>query len=99
MLQSFQNLADVVTAIQTYRCVKVITNPAGGNVVARDKAECPRCGGIVSTFITQIPSVTAHVLHGEPYPVLGAYHGPLTCERQLHMCAGLGRAQALQQRV
>ena len=24
---------------------------------------------------------------------LGAHHGPLTCERQLHMCAGLDRTQ------
>ena len=53
----------------------------------------PSAAALVSTFITQIPIVTAHVLHGEPKPVLGADHGPLTCERQLHMCAGLDRAQ------
>ena len=39
VLQSFQNLADDVTAITTGRCVKVMTNKAGGNVVARDKAK------------------------------------------------------------
>ena len=94
VLQSLQDLADVVTAIKTHGCVKVIMNPSGGNIMARGKAECPKCGGMVSTFITQIPSVTVHVLHGEPQPVLDTDHGPLTCERQLHMCAGLDRAQA-----
>ena len=36
-VQSFQNLADAVTTITTGRCVKVMTNPASGNVVARGK--------------------------------------------------------------
>ena len=69
-------------------------NPAGGNTVARGKSEGPKCGGKVSTFITQISSVTVHVLHGEPKFVLSAYHGPLTSECQLHMCTSLDRSQA-----
>ena len=80
VLQSFQDLADVVTAIKTHGSVKVITNPAGGNVVARGKTEGPKCIGMVRTFITQIYTVTVHVLHGEPKPVLGAWHRPLTCK-------------------
>ena len=61
-----KNVADVVTAIKTHGSVKVMMNPAGGNIVARGKSECPKCGGMVSTFITQIPSVIVHVLRGEP---------------------------------
>ena len=94
VLQSFQDLADVVTAIKTHGSVKVIANPAGGNIAARGKSECPKRSGVVSTFITQISIVTVHVLHGESKPVLGAQHGPLTCECQLHVCTSLDRAQA-----
>ena len=52
-----------------------------------------QCSGMISTFITQISTVTVHVLHGETKPVLSADHGLLTYERQLHMCASLDRAQ------
>ena len=41
--------------------------------MARGKSECPRCSGMVSTFTTQISTVTVHVLHGEPKPVLGVF--------------------------
>ena len=41
-------------------------NPAGGNVVARSKAEGPKCSGMVNTFITQISTGTVHVLQGDP---------------------------------
>ena len=44
----------------------VIMNTAGGNIVARCKSEGPKCSGIVSSFITQISTVTKYVLHGEP---------------------------------
>ena len=66
VLQSFQDFVNVGAAFRTHGSVKVIINPAGGNIVARGKSEGPKCGGMVSTFITQIPSVTVHVLHGEP---------------------------------
>ena len=69
-------------------------NPAGGNVVVRGNAEGPKCSGMVSTFITQITTVTVHVLHGEPKFALSENHGPLTCECQLHMRTSLDRAQA-----
>ena len=94
VLQSFQNLADVVKTIKIYGSVKVIMNPACGNVVTRCESECAKCSGMVSTFITQISTVTVHVLHGEPNPVLGSKHGSLTCERQLHMWTTMDRAQA-----
>ena len=68
-------------------------NPAGGNIVARCKSECPKCSGMVSTFITQVSTVTKNVLHGEVVVCVGhGWHRLLTCERHLHMCAGLDRA-------
>ena len=66
VLQSFQDLADVVTSIKTHGSVKVIMNLAGGNIVARGESECAKCSGMVSTFVTMISNVTIHVLHGEP---------------------------------
>ena len=72
VLQTFQDLADTVTTIETYGSVKVIMNPADGNIVARGKSECPKRGGMVSTFIAKISTVTVHVFHGEPKSVLGA---------------------------
>ena len=41
-------------------------NPAGDSIVTRCKSEGPKCSGMVSTFITQISTVTEYVLHGEP---------------------------------
>ena len=38
-MQSFQNLADAVTTITTSKCVKDMTNPAGGNVVTGNEAK------------------------------------------------------------
>ena len=72
VLQSFQDFADVVAAFKTHGSIKVIMNPAGGNIVARGKSECPKCSGMVRTFITQISTGIVHVLHGEPKRVLGA---------------------------
>ena len=71
MLQSFQDLTDVVTAIKTHRSVKVMMNPACGNVVVRSESKCAKCSGMISTFVTQISTMTIHVLHGEPQPPLG----------------------------
>ena len=93
-LQLFQDFGDIVTAITAHGCVKVLMNPAGGNVVVRGKAERPKCSGMVSTFRTQISTMTVHVLHGEPRFALNEYHGLLTSECQLHMCTSLDRAQA-----
>ena len=95
VLQTFQDLSDVVTAIKTRsKCIKIMMNPAGGNIVARGKSEGPKCSGMVSTFITQISTVTVHVLYGEPKFALSENHGPLTRECQLHMRTSLDRAQA-----
>ena len=62
------NLADVVTAIKTHRSVKVMMDPARGNVVARSDSECAKCSGMISTFVTQISTMTIDVLHGEQQP-------------------------------
>ena len=58
MLQSFKSLADVVTAIKTYSGVKVVTNPARGDILARDESKCAKGSSMMSAFITQIPTVT-----------------------------------------
>ena len=71
MLQSFQDLANVVTVIETHSSVKVMMNPSCGNVVVRDEPKCAKCIGMISTFITQISTMAIHVLHGEPQPTLG----------------------------
>ena len=84
----------LLTTITTGRCVKVMTNPASGNIVVRGKAEGPKCSGMVSTFIAQISTVTVHVLHGESKFALSENHGSLTRECQLNMCTSLDRAQA-----
>ena len=62
MLQSFENLADVVTAIKTDNGVKVMMSPARGDIMARDKSKFAKGSNMVSA---QIPTVSIHVLHGE----------------------------------
>ena len=42
-----------------------MTNPAGGDVLARDEPKCAKGSKMVCAFVTQIPTVTIHVLHGE----------------------------------
>ena len=49
---------------------------------------------MVSTFVTQVPSMTIHMMHGESEFVLYAQGGTLTSQRKLHMGAGLDSAQA-----
>ena len=51
---------------KTGRGIKVVTNPACSKVMIGHKAECPKCGGMISTFITQVSGVAVHVLHGKP---------------------------------
>ena len=71
-----------------------MTNPVCGEIVIGYKAECPKCRGMIGTFITQVPGVAVHVLHGKSWSVLDAQHRLLSCKCQLNMCAGLSRAQA-----
>ena len=54
-------------------------NPACGDVVAKDEPKSAKCSGMVSAFVTQIPTMTIHVLHGEPQSSLGMDHRLLTC--------------------
>ena len=46
---------------------------------------------MVSTFITQITTVTIHVLHGEPKFSLSENHGSLTRECQLANTSSMQR--------
>ena len=64
--QFFQDVSNVVARIKTSRGIKVMTSPTRGEVMIRHKAECPKCGGMISTFTTQVPGVAVHVLHGKP---------------------------------
>ena len=40
---------------------KLLLIQGGGNIVAGGKSECPKCSGMVSTFITQTSTVTVRV--------------------------------------
>ena len=76
VLQSFQDLADVVTAIKTHRSVKVMMNPACVATLWLEMSpNVPSPAAMISTFVTKISTMTIHVLHGEPQPSLG------TCKR------------------
>ena len=66
---------------ETHRSVKIMMKPACGNVVIRDESKCAKCSDMISTFVTQICTMTIHVLHGDPQPMLGADYRLLTCER------------------
>ena len=65
-LSSFKSFADVVTAIKTYRGVKVVTSPTCGNVMARDEPKSAKGSSMIGAFVSQISTVTKHMLHGEP---------------------------------
>ena len=43
-----------------------MTNPTRGKDGTGYKDKCPKIGGMISTFRTEIPSVAVHVLHGKP---------------------------------
>ena len=62
VLETFLDLADIVTAIRIFGKVKFLQIQR----LARSKTQCPQCSGMVTTFITQMSTVTVHVLHGEP---------------------------------
>ena len=66
MLQSFQNFTDAEAIIETFGSDKVVSSPTRSDIVARSESECAKCSGTGSTFVSQIPIVTVHVLHGEP---------------------------------
>ena len=70
-----------------------MASPACTKVMIGHKAECPKCGGMIGTFISKVPGVVVHVLHGKTWPVLDAQHRLLTHKCLLDMWAGLNRAQ------
>ena len=61
--------------------------------MARDEPKSAKGSSMIGAFVTQIATMTAHVFHGKSQSVLNTNHRLLTCERQLHMCACLDRAQ------
>ena len=63
-------LHQVATVIETHSSVKVLMNPSCGNVVTRDEPKCAKCSSMISTFVTQVSTMTIHVLHGEPQSAL-----------------------------
>ena len=67
LLQSFhKSFADVVTAIKTDRSVKIVTNPTRGDNMARDEPKSAEGSSMIGAFVTQVSTVTVHMLHGEP---------------------------------
>ena len=86
-------LKSSVVPIETSISVKGVRNPTRGDIVARDKPVSAKGSSMIGAFVTQISTVTVHVLHGKTQSVVNTNYRLLTCERQLHMFAGLDRAQ------
>ena len=81
-------------ALKSIKCfTDTVRNPTRGDIVARDKPVSAKGNSMIGAFVTQNSTMTVHVLHGKTQSVLNTNHRLLTCERQLHMCAGLNRAQ------
>ena len=76
---------------ETFIIVKGVPNPTRGDIVARDKPISAKVSS--NAFVTQISKMTENVLHGKAQSVLNTNHILLTSKRQLHMSAGLDRAQ------
>ena len=68
-------------------------NPTRGDIVAGDEPKSAKGSSMIGAFVTQISTMTVHVLHGKSQSVLNTNHRLLTSKRQLYMCAGLKRAQ------
>ena len=65
VLKSFKSLTDAVALIEAFGGVKVVSNPTRGNIVARDEPKSAKGSNMISAFVTQIPTMTIHVLHGK----------------------------------
>ena len=65
MLKSFKNFTDAVALIETFGSVKVVSSPTRGDIVARDEPKSAKGSSMISAFVTQIPTMTIHVLHGQ----------------------------------
>ena len=67
MLRIFsKHFANVVARTTTSRGIKVMTNPKCFKVMTGHKAECSKCGGMIGTFIPEVPGVAVHMSHGKP---------------------------------
>ena len=93
MLKSFKCFTDTVARIETSIRVNGVPNPTRGDIVPRDKPISDKVSSMISAFVTQISKMTENVLHGKAQSVLNTNHRLLTSKRQLHMSAGLDRAQ------
>ena len=63
--QFFPNITKVVAGSKAVSGIKGVMRPACGEVMARHKAESAKRNSMISTFISQIPCVTVHMLHGK----------------------------------
>ena len=43
-----------------------MTNPTRGDIMAGDEPKSAKGSSMIGAFVTQIPTVTKHMLHGEP---------------------------------
>ena len=57
--------------------------------MARDEPKSAKGSSMIGAFVTQIATMTVHVLHGKTQSVLNTNHRLLTSKRQLHVSAGL----------
>ena len=93
VLKSFKCFTDTVVPVETSISVNVVPNPTRSDIVARDKPVSAKGSSMIGPFVTQISTMTVHVLHGKTQSVLNTNHRLLTSKRQLHVSAGLDRAQ------
>ena len=62
MLKSF---TDAVALIETFGSVEVVSSPTRGDMKARDELKSAKGSSMISAFVTQIHTVTIHVLYGK----------------------------------
>ena len=93
VLKSFKCFTHTVAPLEKAIKVQSVSNPSRSGIVMREKPMSAKGSSMISAFATQISTMTIHVLHGKAQSVLNTNHR-LTSKRQLHMSAGLDRAQA-----
>ena len=84
---------DTVVPVETSISVTVVPNPTRSDRVARHKHVSAKGSSMIGPFVTQISTMTVHVLHGKTQSVLNTNHRLVTSKSQLHVSAGLDRAQ------
>ena len=61
--------------------------------MAGDEPKSAKRSSMIGAFVTQVSTMTIHVLHGKSQSVLNMNHRLLTCKCKLHMSTSLDCAQ------